>query len=64
MPERSSKKRPRDVNALAADIVAGATGEKAEDGKDPAAVELGRKGGPKGGKAGRAVDRTRPALAR
>jgi hypothetical protein len=51
MPDRTSKKRPRDVNALAADIVAEATGEKADDGKDPAAVELGRKGGLKGGKA-------------
>ena len=49
MPERSSKKRPQDVNALAADIVAEATDQKPE--KDPAAVELGRKGGLKGGKA-------------
>ncbi len=51
MPERSSKKRPTDVNALAAEIVAEATGEKADDGKDPLAVELGRRGGLKGGKA-------------
>ena len=51
MPERSSKKRPSDVNALAADIVAEATGQKADDGKDPLAVELGRRGGLKGGKA-------------
>ena len=51
MPERSSKKRPTDPNALAADIVAEATGQKTDDGKDPAAVELGRKGGLKGGKA-------------
>ena len=49
MPERSSKKRPLDVNALATDIVAEATGEKPE--KDPLAVELGRRGGLKGGKA-------------
>ena len=51
MPERSSKKRPTDPNALAADIVAEATDQNADDGKDPAAVELGRKGGLKGGKA-------------
>lgn len=56
MPERSRKKRPRDVNALAAAIVAEATGEDREpedpyEGKDPAAVELGRRGGLKGGRA-------------
>jgi hypothetical protein len=52
MADRSSKKkRPRDVNLLAADIVAEATGEKPDDGKDPAAVEPGRRGGLKGGKA-------------
>lgn len=52
MPERSSKKkRPTDANALAADIVAEATGQKTDDGKDPLAVELGRRGGLKGGKA-------------
>jgi len=55
MPERSSKpKRPRDLNELAAAIVKAATeGEPAEkeDTRDPAAVELGRKGGLKGGKA-------------
>jgi hypothetical protein len=48
-------KRPRDTNQLAKFIVDLATGEaelpKAEDGKDPAAVALGRKGGLKGGKA-------------
>jgi hypothetical protein len=53
MPERSRK--PRDLNALAASIVADATDEDkpepANDGKDPAAVALGRKGGLKGGKA-------------
>jgi len=48
-------KRPRDANQLAKNIVDLATGQ-AEDvdpdaGKDPAAVELGRKGGLKGGKA-------------
>jgi hypothetical protein len=56
MPERSRKKRPRDVNALAAAIVDEATDEDREPedlygGKDPAAVELGRRGGLKGGRA-------------
>lgn len=53
MPDRS-RKRPRDLNALAASIVVDATGETPpppDDGKDPAAVALGRKGGLKGGKA-------------
>ncbi len=48
------KKRPRDLNVLAASIVAEATGEaKPEEKpkKNPAAVELGRLGGLKGGKA-------------
>jgi len=51
---KKPKKRPVDINALAASIVADAIGEgTAEDlgGKDPAAVALGRKGGLKGGKA-------------
>jgi hypothetical protein len=55
----SKKKRPRDVNALAKQLVDEATGqespqeeEKQEDSsKNPAAVELGRLGGLKGGKA-------------
>jgi len=55
MPDRSRKRRPADLNSLAASIVSDATDEdKAEpvdDGKDPAAVSLGRKGGLKGGKA-------------
>jgi hypothetical protein len=56
MPDRSRKKRPADLNRLAASIVADATAEDDEqndpyEGKDPAAVELGRKGGLKGGKA-------------
>ena len=55
MPERSSKKRPRDINELAAQIVDEATNEepeaKPDDGKNPAAVALGRLGGKKGGKA-------------
>ncbi|WP_090600403.1 hypothetical protein [Mycobacterium lentiflavum] len=55
MPDRS-RKRPRDLNALAAAIVGEATDEDAEpewhtNGKDPAAVERGRAGGLKGGKA-------------
>ena len=55
MPKRSSK--PRDVNSLARSIVDEATGGKSETapdpdaGKNPAAVELGRRGGLKGGKA-------------
>jgi len=48
-------KHPRDPNQLAKLIVDIATGEveeaKTDDGKDPAAVALGRKGGLKGGKA-------------
>src|SRR5665213_177329 len=53
MPERS-RKRPTDINALAASIVGDATDEDKPDpdaGKDPAAVALGRKGGLKGGPA-------------
>lgn len=54
MPDRSSK-RPRDPNALGKRIVDEATGEaKPYDpnaDKDPLAVELGRRGGLKGGKA-------------
>jgi len=58
MPNRSSNpKRPRDVNQLAKSIVDQATNEaapepqSADDGKNPAAVALGRLGGLKGGKA-------------
>jgi hypothetical protein len=54
MPNRSSKKRPRDLNALAASIVAEATGDapvEEPSTKNPAAVALGRLGGKKGGKA-------------
>jgi hypothetical protein len=54
MPDRS-RKRPRDPNQLGKLIVDIATGEvedtAPDDGKNPAAVELGRKGGLKGGKA-------------
>jgi hypothetical protein len=57
MPDRSSNKtRPRDTNLLAKSIVDAATGEDIDeepedDGKNPAAVALGRLGGKKGGKA-------------
>jgi hypothetical protein len=54
MPDRS-RKRPRDPSQLGKLIVDIATGEASEpdpdEGKDPAAVALGRKGGLKGGKA-------------
>jgi hypothetical protein len=54
MPDRSSR-RPRDVNELAKQLVDEATGEAEpfdpDEGKDPAAVALGRKGGLKGGKS-------------
>jgi hypothetical protein len=54
MAKRS--RMPRDTNQLAAAVVAKLTGtaepEPDEDeGKDPAAVALGRRGGLKGGKA-------------
>lgn len=53
MPKR---KRPRDINQLAKFIVDVSTGEAElpedqPDGKNPAAVELGKLGGKKGGKA-------------
>ena len=55
MPKRSSKKkRPADSNKLAFQIVQESIGEPSEpedDGKNPAAVALGRLGGLKGGKA-------------
>ena len=59
MPKRSSKNH-RDVNVLAARILAEATGDvpkrkpkpsPEEEGKNPAAVALGRLGGLKGGLA-------------
>jgi len=56
----SHPKRPRDPNQLAKSIIDIATGQKPdrdpmpeEQGKDPAAVALGKKGGLKGGAAGR-----------
>lgn len=59
MPTRSSnKKQPRDTNLLAKATVNTAIGEELDvedlpedDGKNPAAVALGRLGGLKGGKA-------------
>lgn len=56
-------KRPRDANQLAHFIIQAATGEvelpeNKDDGKNPAAVALGRLGGLKGGKA-RAAKLTR-----
>lgn len=48
-------KRPRDVNQLAKLVADLATGQaelpKTDEGKDPAAVSLGRRGGLKGGKS-------------
>jgi hypothetical protein len=51
MPKRSRK--PADLNRLAASIVGEATDPDHDpyQGKNPAAVELGRLGGKKGGKA-------------
>jgi hypothetical protein len=51
---KKKTKTPRDINKLAALIVAGTTVEEQEDEKpikNQAAVELGRLGGLKGGKA-------------
>jgi hypothetical protein len=52
MPKRSSNKR-KDTNVLASEIVKEATKEQEIDiqGKNPAAVALGRLGSLKGGKA-------------
>lgn len=51
----SKPKRPRDTNRLAKSIVDIATGQvklpKPDEGKDPAAVSLGPRGGLKGGAA-------------
>ena len=47
-------KRPRDPLALAkliGDIATGQVEDEVEDGKDPAAVHLGRRSGLKGGRA-------------
>jgi hypothetical protein len=53
MAERSSK-RPRDLNRLATSIVRDATSDEPQpdtSGKNPAAVQLGKLGGKKGGPA-------------
>jgi hypothetical protein len=53
MPKRSSR-RPADANLRAKSIVDEATGQAdstPDDGKNPAAVALGRLGGQKGGPA-------------
>jgi len=54
MPDRS-RKRPTDPNELAKQLVDEATGQAPrldpDEGKDPAAVSLGRRGGLKGGRA-------------
>jgi hypothetical protein len=47
-------KRPRDpiqLGKLIVDIATGQVEDRVEDDRDPAAVELGRRGGLKGGKA-------------
>ena len=59
MPKRSSKKKPTDINLIAAQIIEAATApnegknptKKKTPKKNPAAVALGRLGGIKGGKA-------------
>jgi hypothetical protein len=56
MPKRSRKPRLPDPNLTAFSVIQAISGETppappAGDGKDPAAVALGRKGGLKGGKA-------------
>ena len=55
MPKPPGKKRPKDANQLAkliADIATGEVEDKPDYGdKNPAAVELGRRGGKKGGAA-------------
>lgn len=53
MPKRSSSGGRKDTNRLAAPIVAQATGDVplTDDGKNAAAVALGRLGGIKGGAA-------------
>jgi len=55
MPKRSSSRKKPDLNERAASVVARATGQprraKPAKRKNPAAVALGKLGGPKGGKA-------------
>ena len=62
MPNRSRKPKLPDPNTTAFDIIQAISGEPPpvppDDGKDPAAVALGRKGGLKGGNA-RAANMTK-----
>ena len=66
MPKRSRKQRLPDPNVTAFAIIQAVAGEEPpvassppeDEGKDPAAVALGRKGGLKGGKA-RAANMTK-----
>ena len=57
MPKRSSKKKPTDINVIAAEILKATTGEKPESSektpkkKNPHAAALGKLGGVKGGKS-------------
>lgn len=53
MPKRSSNKAPYDLNKLAAFIVDETTDDEPpeDDGKNPAAVALGKLGGARGGPA-------------
>lgn len=54
MDKKKSSKRSSDINILASQIMAEATGETTKElvkEKNPAAVALGRLGGLKGGKA-------------
>ena len=56
MPKRSSRQGPPDLNSIAFRIVEEATADESDRAeqkptKDPLAVELGRRGGLKGGKA-------------
>ncbi len=62
MPNRSRKQRMPDPSVFAFNLAQAITGEPPvepppPDGKDPAAVALGRKGGLKGGKARAAAAR-------
>jgi hypothetical protein len=62
-------KRPRDpiqLGKLIVDIATGQVEDRADDGKNPAAVELGRRGGIKGGRtrAARFSDEERKEAAR
>lgn len=68
MPDRSRK--PRDLNAMAAAIVESATSDEPrpdpDEGKNPAAVALGRLGGQKGGpaRAAKLSPKNRSAIAK